>query len=266
MARKEEELLLSVADVTLIDNETKVEYATASLKSHNISQSVDTSEIRAGRKNAVIATLESNKTITVELEDVHANRDWLAIAMDTELNEGTSVKIRVLPQKLKVEENNRITLAKAPKYPAELKVLKSDGTVLTAQADPQDETNHKFLLTDNETVEENKKVKRDDLVQVMSYIYEAPVADVMAIGGEGVGRSFAMYLEESVFNNDMAVIATKTTYFPRVVPESSFTMEGSSELAEQNMTYTFTVTKAEGEDALGYIYYVNEERRADKQK
>ena len=100
MARKQEELLLSVADITLIDNATGVEYATASLKSHNISQSVDTSEIRAGRKNAVITTLESNKTITVELEDVHANRDWLAIAMDTELNEGTSVKIRVLPQKL----------------------------------------------------------------------------------------------------------------------------------------------------------------------
>ena len=63
MARQEEELLLSVADVTLIeltkDNEG-YEYATASLKSHNISQTVDTSEIRAGRKNAVIATLESN--------------------------------------------------------------------------------------------------------------------------------------------------------------------------------------------------------------
>ena len=38
MARKQEELLLSVADITLIDNATVVEYATASLKSHNISQ------------------------------------------------------------------------------------------------------------------------------------------------------------------------------------------------------------------------------------
>ena len=102
-------------------------------------------------------------------------------------------------------------------------------------------------------------LEKGDVVTVMSYVYTAPAADVMAIGGEGVGRSFAMYMEESVFNNDMKVIATKTTYFPRVVPESSFTMEGSSELAEQNMTYNFTVSQAEGEENLGYIYYVDAE-------
>ena len=76
------------------------------------------------------------------------------------------------------------------------------------------------------------------------------------MGGEGAGHAFAMYMEESVFNNNMKVIATKTTYFPRVVPESSFTMEGSSELAEQNMTYTFTVSQPEGEAFLGQIIYV----------
>ena len=70
MKVREEELLLSVADVLLVDIDTGMEYATASLKSHNISQTVDTSEIRAGRNNAVVATLESNKTITVEIEDV----------------------------------------------------------------------------------------------------------------------------------------------------------------------------------------------------
>lgn len=254
MARKEEELLLSVADVTLIDNETKAEYATASLKSHNISQSVDTSEIRAGRKNAVIATLESNKTITVELEDVHANRDWLAIAMDAELAAKTSVDVRVLPQKLKVDTDMKIILAKEPKVFEDVKVLK-DGVEL---GKTQGVTNRKEVTLSKEG--KDVELNAGDVVTVMSYVYTAAAADVMAIGGEGVGRSFAMYLEESVFNNDMAVIATKTTYFPRVVPESSFTMEGSSELAEQNMTYTFTVTQAEGEENLGYIYYVDVEK------
>ena len=255
MARKEEELLLSVADVTLIDNKSKAEYATASLKSHNISQSVDTSEIRAGRKNAVIATLESNKTITVELEDVHANRDWLAIAMDAELAAKTNVDVRVLPQKLKVDTDMKIVLAKVPKVFEDVVIMK-DGVVLegTQGSSPKE----KEVTLSREGAGAN--LKAGDVVTVMSYVYTAPAAEVMAIGGEGVGRSFAMYLEESVFNNDMAVIATKTTYFPRVVPESSFTMEGSSELAEQNMTYTFTVTKAEGEENLGYIYYVDVEK------
>ena len=113
MKVREEELLLSVADVLLVDIETGMEYATASLKSHNISQTVDTSEIRAGRNNAVVATLESNKTITVEIEDVHSNRDWIAIAMDAIVEEGQSVTLRVLPQTLKVEDG-KVKLSRTP--------------------------------------------------------------------------------------------------------------------------------------------------------
>ena len=145
----------------------------------------------------------------------------------------------------------KIILAKEPKAFADIKVLK-DGVEL---GKTQGTSNKKEVTLSKEG--KNVELNAGDVVTVMSYVYTATAAEVMAIGGEGVGRSFALYLEESVFNNDMAVIATKTTYFPRVVPESSFTMEGSSELAEQNMTYKFTVTKAEGEDALGYIYYVD---------
>ena len=242
MARKEEELLLSVADVVLIDLKTNLEYATASLKSHNISQTVDTSEIRAGRKNAVIATLESNKTITVEIEDVHSNRDWLAIAMDADMAEATSVDVRVLPQKLTVSDALTVTLPKVPKDPSKLTFVHPTKTVTVGS--------HTGAVITLDGVAEG------DVVEVASYVTLADAADIITLGGEGEGRAFAMYLEESVFNNNMEVIATKTTFFPRVVPESSFSMSGSSELAEQNMTYTFTVAQAEGQDFLGKIYYV----------
>ena len=237
MKVREEELLLSVADVLLVDLNTGMEYATASLKTHNISQSVDTSEIRAGRNNAVIATLESNKTITVEIEDVHANRDWLAIAMDANLAEGQTIKVRVLPQTLKVE-GGKVKLSRTPaeaikgynKSSENAEVsISSDGTVTTAED--------------------------GDIILVESYEVQV-TADVISMGGEGAGHAFGMYMEESVFNNNMKVIATKTTYFPRVVPESSFSIEGSSELAEQNMTYTFTVAQAEGQKFLGQVIYV----------
>lgn len=240
MKVREEELLLSVADVLLIDSVTGMEYATASLKSHNISQTVDTSEIRAGRNNAVIATLESNKTITVEIEDVHANRDWIAIAMDAKLVEKEDFDVVVLPQTLKVEEM-KVKLSRTPKADETLLAYnKKDGSAVTISAEGVVSTG----------------AENGDIILVASYKTQATKADVMEIGGEGEGRAFAMYLEESVFNNNMKVIATKTTYFPRVVPESSFTMEGSSELAEQNMTYTFTVSQPEGETFLGQIIYV----------
>lgn len=244
MARTQEELLLSVADVLLIDNKSGLEYASATLASHNISQSVDSSEIRAGRKNAVICTLESNKTITVEVEDVHANRDWIAIAMDAELAEQADFEARHLPVKLVVGDGLKVTLPKEPKNPAEVKFFDAQRQEVAATPG----TGAEFTLTG---------VQKGDVVETSSFVYVADV-DVMEIGGEGVGRSFSMFLEETVMNNDMEVIATKTTFFPRVVPDSSFTMEGTSELAEQNVTYTFTVVQADGFDYLGQIYYIAE--------
>ena len=243
MKVREEELLLSVADVLLVEtlkDGSTIEYATASLKSHNISQSVDTSEIRAGRNNAVIATLESNKTITVEIEDVHANREWLAMAMDAEL-ENKSVTVRILPQTLTVEEGNKVKLSHKP-----------SATVAGYNKSKQ---NGVVTISSEGVVSGDTGAEVGDVILVESYTITKAV-DVIEMGGEGAGRSFAMYLEESVFNNDMKVIATKVTFFPRVMPESSFTMEGSSELAEQNMTYTFTVAKAEGKDFLGQIVYL----------
>ena len=238
MEVREEELLLSVADVLLIDLDTKMEYATASLKSHNISQTVDTSEIRAGRSNAVVATLESNKTITVEIEDVHSNRDWIAIAMDANVEDNATATIRVLPQTLKVE-NGKVKLSRVPAAEIQGYNKSKDNAVVKISVDGS----------------VDGTAQNGDIILVESYDVTV-AAEQIKIGGEGAGRAFAMYLEESVFNNNMKVIATKTTYFPRVVPESSFTMSGSSELAEQNMTYTFTVAQPEGEKELGHIFYV----------
>ena len=242
MARKQEELLLSVADVLLIDSKSNAEYASATLKTHSISQSVDTSEIRAGRNNAVIATLESNKTITVEIEDVHANRDWIAIAMDAELKEKTNFEGRALPTKLVVEDGLKITLPHEPKTASEVKFFTSERAEVTG--------------TVTGKVATLQGVQVGDVIEVSSYRMDVEAADVMEIGGEGVGRAFSMYLEESVSNNNMEIIAIKQTFFPRVVPDSTFSMEGSSEMAEQNVTYTFTVAQAEGYDYLGQIIYI----------
>ena len=246
MARTQEELLLSVADVLLIDNETGLEYASATLKSHNISQSVDTAEIRAGRKNAIIATLENNKTITVEIEDVHANRDWIAIALNTDVDEETTIDIRVLPKKFVVNAEKKVTLDKAPKSGQTVQFYGADRQLVAATAGGAGGV---YTLSG---------ANAGDVVECSSYLTTVAKADVMHIGLESAGRTFSMFLEESVFNNDMKIIATKLTHFPNVTADSNFSMAGSSELAEQNVTYTFTVKAADGLDELGTITYIPE--------
>ena len=67
-AKNDMEFLLSVADVLLIDKDGN-QLASATLKSHNMSQTVDTTEIRAGQRNDVLATIKNNKTIEVTIEE-----------------------------------------------------------------------------------------------------------------------------------------------------------------------------------------------------
>ena len=67
-----------------------------------------------------------------------------------------------------------------------------------------------------------------------------------------------MVLDEQVFNEDMQVVARKQTVFHKVIPNDSFTLDGSAERAEKTISYTFTVALEQGQQDLGYVIYINE--------
>ena len=89
-ANHEIEFLLSVADVLLLDKDGN-QLASATLKSHNMTQSVDTTEIRGGQRNDVLATIKNNKTIEVTIEDVQQQRDFIAMMLGAEIQAGQKV-------------------------------------------------------------------------------------------------------------------------------------------------------------------------------
>ena len=107
------EFLLSVADVLLIDKDGN-QLASATLKSHNMSQTVDTTEIRAGQANDVLATIKNNKTIEVTIEDVQQKHDFIAMMLGSEIKKNQTVDAYVLPQGIKVR-GGKITLPQVPK-------------------------------------------------------------------------------------------------------------------------------------------------------
>ncbi len=43
-----------------------------------------------------------------------------------------------------------------------------------------------------------------------------------------------------------------------VIPNETFTLDGSAERAEKTTSYTFTVALEPGQDTLGYVLYVPE--------
>ena len=232
-ANHEIEFLLSVADVLLLDAQGN-QLASATLKSHNMSQSVDTTEIRGGQRNDVLATIKNNKTIEVTIEDVQQQRDFIAMMLGAEIQTGQKVDAYVLPQGLTVK-GGKVTLPQEPKSGETVVYTKPDGTPVEEDAITG--------LGDGE------------IIFCSGYKYEAD-AEKMVIASDKFAGSFKMVLDEQVFDADMQVIARKQTVFHKVIPNDSFTLEGSAERAEKTISYTFTVALESGQQDLGYIAYI----------
>ena len=242
-AKNDMEFLLSVADVLLIDKDGH-QLASATLKSHNMTQSVDTTEIRAGQANDVLATIKNNKTIEVTIEDVQQKHEFIAMMLGSAMETSATVDAYVLPQGLTVK-GNKAQLPQTPKAQETVVVTKADGTAIDGASVSGKEITG---LTGD-----------DEIVYISGYAYEAPSDNIkMAIASDQFAGSFKMVLDEQVFNADMQIIARKQTVFYKVIPNDSFTLDGSAERAEKTTSYTFTVALEQGREDLGYVLYVPE--------
>ena len=102
-------------------------------------------------------------------------------------------------------------------------------------------------------------VKDGEILYISGYAYESSTDNmVMNIASDKFAGSFKMILDEQVFNADMQIIARKQTVFHKVIPNDSFTLDGSAERAEKTTSYTFTVALEPGREDLGYVLYVPE--------
>ena len=244
-AKNDMEFLLSVADVLLIDKDGN-QLASATLKSHNMSQTVDTTEIRAGQANDVLATIKNNKTIEVTIEDVQQKHDFIAMMLGSAIQKGATVDAYVLPQGLTVA-GNKAQLPQTPKEGENVVVTKADGTALEGASVSGKEITGLTEVGDGE------------IVYISGYAYSAPADNMkMSIASDKFAGSFKMVLDEQVFNADMQIIARKQTVFYKVIPNDSFTLDGSAERAEKTTSYTFTVALEQGREDLGYVLYVPE--------
>lgn len=244
-AKNDMEFLLSVADVLLMDAKGN-QLASATLKSHNMSQTVDTTEIRAGQANDVLATIKNNKTIEVTIEDVQQKHDFIAMMLGAKIETGATVDAYVLPQGLTVK-SNKVELPQTPKVGENVVVTKANGEAIASASVSGKEITGLTGLNDG------------DIVYISGYAYSAPADNMkMAIASDKFAGSFKMVLDEQVFNADMQIIARKQTVFYKVIPNDSFTLDGSAERAEKTTSYTFTVALEQGREDLGYVLYVPE--------
>ena len=245
------EFLLSVADVLLLDEKGN-QLASATLKSHSMNQTVDTTEIRAGQANDVLATIKNNKTIEITIEDVQQKHDFIAMMLGGKMEDAAAtVDAYELPKGMPLASETTLELAHAPKQGEEVKVTDATGKSLGTLTGNG---------TDNVVTVSGENLAKDKIVYVSGYAYEAPAkSQKIVIKSDRFAGSYKMVLDEQVFDADMQIIARKQTVFHKVIPNDSFTLDGSSERAEKTASYTFTVALVPGEESLGYILYIPEQ-------
>ena len=197
------EFLLSVADVLLLDKEGH-QLASATLKSHNMSQTVDSTDIRAGQNNDILATIKNNKTIEVTIEDVQQKRDFIAMMMGAEIQTGQTVDAYVLPQAIEVGEAGAIVLPQEPKTGERVVVEDATGKVLTTTGTGK-----------NLTISQSAPPK-GTLVYISGYAYQTEASELMVISSSKFASSYKMILDEQVFDADMQIVARKQTVFHKV--------------------------------------------------
>ena len=250
-AKNNMEFLLSVADVLLLDKDGH-QLASATLKSHSMNQTVDTTEIRAGQANDVLATIKNNKTIEITIEDVQQKHDFIAMMLGSAMeNAAATVDAYELPKGMPLATETTLELAHAPKEAEEVKVTDATGKSLGTLEGNDSDT---VVGVSGETL------KAGDIVYVSGYAYAAPAgSQKIVVKSDKFAGSYKMVLDEQVFDADMQIIARKQTVFHKVIPNDSFTLDGSSERAEKTASYTFTVALVPGEESLGYILYIPEQ-------
>ena len=79
------EMLLGVADVLILDNATRMQIASATLSSHTIEQTVDSTDLRGGRTNKLIGRLKTNKSLSVTVEDLQQTKEMQALISGDEV-------------------------------------------------------------------------------------------------------------------------------------------------------------------------------------
>lgn len=237
------EYLLDVAKAYLIENATGFECATGTLKSHTISQSVDTSDIRGGQGNELLSRIKSNKNVTITLEDVCHNRDFIAMAMGSEVKAQQNFETHTVAKDYVVGATaTEITLDPAPKAgTTKIKYWAADGSQKEGTV-----SNSKLTIAG---------AKQGEVITVGSYLYTAKAGDLISIASSKFSGTYTLILEEPVIDLNLDVIAYKKSVFPRVQADDSFELVGGSERGEKTMSYTFTALKTPGVDELGYFYY-----------
>ena len=232
---------MTIGEILVTDLESGMEMFSGSLKSTNVNKTATKTAIRAGRDNTQWLEIVGDSEITVEVTDIQAKRDWLALKLGGTLETAT-VELEAFPKNYKVGEGKAIDLDQAVVGVAPVVYNKKTGEVIEANV-----SGKKLTLTGD--------VEQGDVVLVGSYKYSVE-AEKVDIPASSTGRDVAITITRPQANSAQKVVCEKVWKFYRASFSTDFVDEATSEKSESAISTSFTILKHADHDALGFLAYV----------
>lgn len=232
---------MTIGEILVTDLESGMEMFSGSLKSTNVNKTATKTAIRAGRDNTQWLEIVGDSEITVEVTDIQAKRDWLALKLGGTLETAT-VELEAFPKNYKVGSDKSITLDHEVVGTKPVVYNKKTGDVLEATV-----TGKKLSITGD--------VAQGDVVLVGSYKYSVE-ADKVDIPASNTGRDVAITITRPQANSAQKVVCEKVWKFYRASFSTDFVDEATAEKSESAISTSFTILKHADHDTLGFLAYV----------
>lgn len=232
---------MTIGEILVTDLETGLEMFSGSLKSTNVNKTATKTPVRAGRDNTQWLEIVGDSEITVEVTDIQAKRDWLALKLGGVL-ESASIELEAFPKNYRVGDSKKISLDQTPVGGKPVVYNKKTGEVIEASLSAKELT-----LTGSAEVGETV------LVGSYKYTVEAEKVDIPASSS---GRDVAITITRPQANRAQKVVCEKVWKFYRASFSTDFADEATSEKSESAISTSFTVLKHEDHDTLGFLAYV----------
>lgn len=220
-------LLVDIYDMVLIDKKTKEVIMSDTLTSCGIECTTSSTNVQAGKGNAIIATLSSSKEITVTTESPTFNFDLLARQMGADIVKaaGKTVKIETLT----LDSSKAVTLSNTPSG-----LVKCYGE--SGELTPTTSSNKLTFTSGTE----------GDSVKVIYEVATSTNTEIVEINANNFPTGLEMYLTSILIDNEQNIVADVTYHFPSVKLSADFSQSTASERDANSSSYSFTVLGVDG--------------------
>jgi len=244
-----------VGRVWLYDTKTKIEYATATVKTSEMNAKADQTEVKAGEDNDIIYIIDKPKTVTITIEDVIADQNLFALKMGDGMKDvDATVDGFHMPELYPVTlsgSDKIVTLSEEPKIGEEVTF---SNPISGGQINPinitQDSTNKKiFKIIDS-------SIAGGDNVKVGGFKFVGKLGDKYfnITSSSSVPELFAV-VEIPLVKTDMSSLCDKQYILPRCKLSATTDNKNESDPKEIDAKHELTVMKPNGEQYLGTVYY-----------